>query len=261
MLTRDRGDSWQLVRQPDHADLSGQLAEAWGGDGFQAPTPRASMVLAALRHDDGWGVFDWRPDWDRERGQPRYFLDVPIPVHHAFYRAGIAAITNEDAYAGMIVTMHAAGIYNGRYGTQPSLGFSAQDAYRELIDAFVAEQEGRYEALSAELGADPDERWANYKLLQMYDRISLYFCLKDVEGGTADEIGPAPRGGEDATLRVEPIAPWHVRMSPFPFASSPARFTLVRRVMPKTTYADNGAFRSDFAAAPAETVEITIEAA
>ena len=70
MLVRDRGDSWQLVRQPDHADLSGQLAAAWGGDGFAPPSPRAPMILAALRHDDGWGVFDWRPDWDGERRQP-----------------------------------------------------------------------------------------------------------------------------------------------------------------------------------------------
>ena len=47
MLVRDRGESWQLVRQPDHADLSGQLAAAWGGDGFAMPQHARSLTLAA----------------------------------------------------------------------------------------------------------------------------------------------------------------------------------------------------------------------
>jgi hypothetical protein len=259
MLVRDRGDSWQLVLQPDHADLSGQLAETWGGGGFAPPARRESMVLAATRHDDGWGVWDRRPGWDPERERPRTFLDVPVPVHLAFYRACIAAVTQEDPYAGMMISMHGAGIYNGRYGTQPSLGLTEQDKHAELVDGFVREQEERYRALSAELGVTEDERWTNYKLLQMYDRLSLYFCLKDAEGGEADEVGPAPAaGGEDVTLRLEPAGPWRVHVSPFPFAKSPARFTLVRRVLPKRTYATNGELRRDLSALAPETVEITI---
>ena len=37
----------------------------------------------------------------------------------------------------------------------------------------------------AELGVDEDERWTNYKLLQIYDRLSLYFCQRDVETGAS----------------------------------------------------------------------------
>jgi hypothetical protein len=260
MLVRDRGDSWQLVLQPDHADLSGQLAVAWGGDGFAEPTPRESMVLAATRHDDGWGVWDRRPGWDPEREQPRSFLDVPVPVHLAFYRACIAAVTQEDPYAGMMISMHGAGIYNGRYGTQPSLGLSGQAEHKDLVDAFVAEQEGHYGSISAELGVSQEERWANYLLLQMYDRLSLYFSLKDVEAGEADEIGPAPTSaGENADLRLEPDGAWRVRMTPFPFAQSPARFTLVRRVLPKRRYTTNDELRRDVYGLSPETVEITIE--
>ena len=262
MLVRDRGDSWQLVLQPDHADLSGQLAETWGGDGFAAPARRASMVLAATRHDDGWGVWDRRPGWDPERERPRTFLVVPVPVHLAFYRACIAAVTQEDAYAGMMISMHGAGIYNGRYGTQPSLGLTEQAKHKELVDEFVGEQERHYSAISDELGVAEDERWTNYKLLQMYDRLSLYFCLKDVEAGEADEIGPAPKaGGDDVDLRLEPVGAWRVRMTPFPFAEEPARFTLVRRVLPKRVYTTNDELRRDLSELPSETVEITIDKA
>ena len=262
MLVRDRGDSWQLVLQPDHADLSGQLAVAWGGDGFAAPAPRESMVLAATRHDDGWGVWDRRPGWDPERERPRAFLDVPVPVHLAFYRACIAAVTHEDPYAGMMISMHGAGIYNGRYGTQPSLGLSGQAEHKELVDEFVGEQEERYSSISADLGVSDDDRWTNYKLLQMYDRLSLYFCLKDLEAGEADEVGPAPNAlGEDVALQLEPAGAWRVRMKPFPFAQSPARFTLERRVLPKRGYTTNDELRHDIYELSPETVQITIDEA
>ena len=40
MIVRDRGDSWQVVLQPDHADLSAQFARAWGNAGFSRPAVR-----------------------------------------------------------------------------------------------------------------------------------------------------------------------------------------------------------------------------
>jgi hypothetical protein len=117
-----------------------------------------------------------------------------------------------------------------------------------------------YGGLKTRLGVGDAECWANYKLLQVYDRLSLYFCLKDVESGEPDALGPAPRDDEeDAVLQLEPAGPWRVRMSPFPFASSPARFTLVRRVLPKRGWQGNDDFRSDFFATAPETVEVAIE--
>ena len=55
-------------------------------------------------------------------GAPVTFLDVRVPAHLAFYRAGIAAIGDEDAYAGLLVSMHGAGIYQQRYGEDPACG-------------------------------------------------------------------------------------------------------------------------------------------
>ena len=207
MLVRDLGDAWQLVRQPDHADLSGQFARAWGGTAFAEPRPPASVCLAALRHDDGWGVYDRRPTFDVERDRPTAFLDVPIPAHLAFYRACIEVVTEEDPYAGLLVSMHGAGIYNGRYGTQPSLVLSQADGYRDQIAAFVAEQEESHPARADGLGVADEERWVNYKLLQIYDRLSLYFCLRDLQGGEADAIAPVPSGYDagEVELRIEPV--------------------------------------------------------
>ena len=261
MLVRDLGDAWQLVRQPDHADLSGQFARAWGGTAFAEPRPAASVRLAALRHDDGWGVYDRRPTFDVERDRPTAFLDVPIPAHLAFYRACIEVVTEEDPYAGLLVSMHGAGIYNGRYGTQPGLVLSQADGYRDQIAAFVAEQEESHTARVEGLGVADEERWVNYKLLQIYDRLSLYFCLKDLEGGEADAIAPVPAGYDagDVELRIEPVGPWRVSIDPYPFVQRPARFTLARKTLPKHSYAGNDDFRADYFATRTETVEITVQ--
>ena len=39
----------------------------------------------------------------------------------------IAAVLDQDPYAGLLVSMHGAGIYRGRYGTQPSLKLTFAD--------------------------------------------------------------------------------------------------------------------------------------
>jgi hypothetical protein len=262
MIVRDRGDSWQIVLQPDHADLSAQFAAAWGNaDGFAQPSPLESVAVATARHDDGWTVWERAPALDRDGVGPRNFLDVEVPSHLAFYRAMIAAVVDHDPYAGLLVSMHGAGIYRGRYGTQPSLKLTFADEVREEVERFVAEQEKLQARLVSELTVSDDERWANYRLLQVYDRLSLYFCLRDVEAGESDTVEPVPRdyGGAEVALALEPRGPWHVRMAPYPFAESPAEFRLLRRVLPKRSWPDGESFRREFAATAAEEVGITIE--
>jgi hypothetical protein len=215
MIVRDLGDAWQVVLQTDHADLSAAFARAWS-----TPVSR-SLLIATERHDDGWSVWEQSPRVD-EDGKPVNFLEVDVRSHLAFYRAGIAAITEQDADAGLLVSMHGAGIYKQRYGLDPGLGLTRAAEAREAVDAFVAEQEAKF-------GSEPGDRWDDYELLQLFDRLSLYFCMRDVEAG------------EEAALqayRLEPVGPWHVRLAPFPFVSSPARFSLVRRVIPKADAVD-----------------------
>ena len=229
MIVRDLGDAWQVVLQTDHADLSAAFARAWR-------TPLSpSLVVAAERHDDGWAVWEQAPRCDAD-GKPITFLDVDIRSHLAFYRAGIAAITEQDADAGLLVSMHGAGIYRQRYGLDPDLGLARAGEAKDDVDAFVAEQEAKF-------GGDPGERRDHYELLQLFDRLSLYFCMRDVQRGEAAEV---------QGYRLEPVAPWHIRLTPFPFGEQPARFSLLRRVIAKT--ADQ-----EILSTPTDRVEITIE--
>jgi hypothetical protein len=189
-------------------------------------------------------VWEQSPRVDAD-GKPVNFLEVDVRAHLAFYRAGIAAISEEDADAGLLVSMHGAGIYRQRYGRDPALGLSRAAEVQDLVDAFVDEQEAGYDRRVAAAGVSEDERWRDYDLLQLYDRLSLHFCMRDVE---AD-------GGEPVELQgytLELVAPWHVRMRPYPFGDSPARFGLLRRVMSKNA-------RAEVLATPVERLEITIE--
>ena len=239
MIVRDRGDTWQVVLQTDHADLSGAFARAWSKPGAR----HDSLSLAAARHDDGWAVWERAPTVDRGSGRPVNFLDVDVRSHLAFYRACIAAVGEQDPYAGLLVSMHGAGIYRQRYGRDPALGLSRAAEAQELVDGFVAEQEAGYPERLARVGVAEDERWLDYELLQLYDRLSLYFCLRDVEAGEAAEL---------QGYGLEPLGPWRVRLTPFPFGERPARFELVRRLLRKSAGAP-------VLETPPERVKITIE--
>jgi Protein of unknown function (DUF3891) len=232
VIVRDLGDAWQVVLQTDHADLCGQFAESWA----EKSAVSASLKIATGRHDDGWAVWERAPRVDGD-GTPLNFLDVDVRSHLAFYRAGIAAITEQDEHAGLLVSMHGAGIYRQRYGLDPALGLTRAPEVQDEVDVFVAEQEAKF-------GGDPGDHRPEYELLQLYDRFSLYFCMRDVEAGESAEI---------QGYRLEPVAPWHIRCEPFPFAQSPAGFSLLRRVLPKSDTVD--VLRT-----PVERLAITVEA-
>lgn len=260
MLVRDVGDAWQLVLQTDHAELCGQLARAWGGAPFARPRPLESVVTAARRHDDGWAVWELNPRLAPKQRNPQSFFEVPVPIHLAFYRAGVEVVAAEDPYAGLLVSMHLSGLYRSRYGVTPTPGRQVADGERTLADAFVAEEEERQSALAKQLAAEDAERWTNYRLLQVFDVVSLYFGLADCEGGTEGGVEGVPTAdGEEARIAIDPLGPWRVRFDPFPFMTSPARFTLRRRRVPKRAWSNDAEFRRDVAAAPFETVEIVAE--
>jgi hypothetical protein len=265
MIVRDTGDTWQIVLQTDHAVLAGDFAQAWGNDVFDAPDPLRVVVSATARHDDGWAIWERCPSLLAQNGhvKPRNFLDVQILSHLTFYRAQIAAISDEDDYAGMLVALHGRGIYNGRHGTDPALKLTFAPLEQSAVEGFMSEQEQRMRDVCASRGISEQELWTNYKLLQIYDRLSLYFQMKDVVNGESAVLGPVPTGrdGEDVSLTIEPDGPWRVRMDPFPFGAAPATFTMLRRELPKRDWADNDEFRRDFFANPPEETQLVISPA
>ena len=244
MIVRDAGDAWHVVLQTDHAELSEEVARAWADRG-----PRhESVVLAARRHDDGWATWERSPMVDGD-GKPVTFLDVHVPAHLAFYRAGIAAVSDEDPYAGLLVSMHGAGIYRQRYGSDPTLALTRAPEVQALVDAFVGEQESAYPARTVQVGVDEELRLADYQRLQWFDRFSLAFCPR--------EWGLPGEPFELGSFRFEPAGAWRSRVSPWPFAAAEVECSLVRRLVPKRSWRQEE-FREAFYGLPSERVAIEI---
>ena len=238
MIVVDLGDRYQFVTQPDHADLAGQFADHWGGD-VDRPAPFESLVVAAYRHDVGWEAYDHRPRLDDD-GEPVDFRGMPADPWVPLYEEGIDAVVDLDPYAGLLVSLHGAGLRNQRYGLSPEWPETPPE-----FEAFVEREERRQRRLLDDLLAgghtesedatgtdgtdgtdterslsaaddaalsamhDPDRvpedfggrLWDDYRRLQAWDALSLAFCITDAPPGY-DEVGPVPAGDGSETLSI-----------------------------------------------------------
>ena len=80
----------------------------------------------------------------------------------------------------------------------------------------------------------------NYKVLQFFDTLCLYFSSDEALGRTEASFMNVPRSvGDDVTVTVSPIKPGVYRVEPFPFSSDPMTVKL-----PGTMVTPNGEARS-----------------
>ena len=96
-------------------------------------------------------------------------------------------MTGIDRYSGLIVSMHRTGLWRGRYGT---ITYPTAFNIRQLnpdIEAFIARHEAWQEEQQRSL--DPAQIWTNYRLLQVWDLLGLYFCCAEP---AEDRIEPVP---------------------------------------------------------------------
>src|SRR5262245_43551128 len=181
------------------------MADAWGNESFGRPEPFGPIALAARAHDEGWR------DWEREPevgpdGVPVNFSAIDRPTHVALYREGIAAAAERDPRAGLLVSLHGQGLYEGRRGLDP--GPATPRAEREPeVRAFLAEQDDLQEGLRARIGDGPELEgwaWAGYRLLQTWDVMSLFLTWETLWGRGRITLPQVPRGegdpGVDLTL-------------------------------------------------------------
>src|SRR5215470_14708548 len=119
-----RGEHLLVIRQTDHAFLAGFFAKAWGNDRFSKPQPSGSFCLAVAEHDNGWSDWELQPTLDPKTHLPFSFMSIPTETHVALYRRGIERLVKVDRYAALLVTMHAAELYDRGRATLP--GYSAK---------------------------------------------------------------------------------------------------------------------------------------
>jgi len=252
MIVAEADGTVQFVTQPAHAALAGQFADRWGG-AVEAPSPRAPAVHAAYAHDDGWLAYDRVPHL-HDDGQVVDFRSVPDDVWVDLYGEGVDAVAAADARAGLLCSLHGAGLRRRRYGLSPSWPDTPP-----AFEAYVAREEDRQARLAEDLraagrldGADLDlidalhesgrppappgsRLWRNYQRLQVWDALSLFFCTS-VTPDTTDLEGVPAGPNTETTVRVERDGPGEggeeaYRFEPYPFEAAPLRVTVPVRTV------------------------------
>ncbi|HEX3246351.1 MAG TPA: DUF3891 family protein [Chloroflexota bacterium] len=259
ILQRFRGQM-MVVRQADHSRQAGDFARHWGNETIAPLTPRDDVMNAATIHDSGWDDMDAHPLLDPETGWPREFRGLSPHYQTPMYRRSVEQATELGAYAGLLVSLHLSGLYNDRFGTAP-LPRSWDADERAVAESFLAEQKSVQLSLATHALGRPmsvditseDELWRNYRLLQVWDRLSILYAFRLAAGG---EIGPLPLpDGSETTLRCLPCGELSLALDPYPFDESPCAFPLPARLVPDQRHETIESYLEAFDNAPVTILE------
>lgn len=257
MIVRDDGDGLIIIRQGDHAALSGEVAQAWHPPNKPHARPINSLLVAAVHHDAGWRAWeDDAPDPLDEQGRPRDFMHMPLDDHLVIWRESIRQTARYDLYAGVLASMHAVALYEWRLSTLPD-----PEANRAKIRAFI-EAQADWQAQAHDLLAgrpyyEPhlsDEGLAaNLKLLQVWDFLSLMLCVPWTDPHTFE--GVRLPDAQLHTLTVTTREEGVLALRPYPLHQEPFRVSVTGRRLAQRTFTQPADLARAHAAAPA--VELT----
>jgi hypothetical protein len=103
------------------------------------------------------------------------------------YRWVVDWMNDIDPYSALIMCMHRTGLWRGRYGTiDHPTAFNFSNPPPDI--ARFTEENERWQA-GQKQKCDQDVLWTNYRLMQVWDLLGLYFCCQDVRD---DYIDPVP---------------------------------------------------------------------
>jgi hypothetical protein len=255
-------NGWWLITHPDHARLAGAFAAAWGNAKFRRPEPRARVLHGIASHDDGWAARDAHPAITRQ-GKPSAFSTELVGKYSAFEEIDLAEylavreravriIAEEDPYAGLLVLMHTYNLLTAHAdrSTIAPEGLA-------LLDAFLERQRAYRDSLRAKIAEDAtltaEEKseqmiTEHFRLLQACDNLSLLSCV--AYDAPAHLLHPLPlNDGGAAEVRVEPLAPRHFRLAPWPFAEPELEFRFPARHVEGKVFASSEELQGAFDAA------------
>jgi hypothetical protein len=265
-LILQQNDPIIVIRQTDHAFLSGFFAREWGNDTFSRPEPFNSFCLAAAEHDNGWQEWELLPGVDPRTFAPYSFMTIPTEEHISLYQRGIDRLIKADLYSGLLVVSHCMGLYDRARATIP--GYSAKyvkSQEQHVANDFVQRLRLQQLRIKVDLRNNPatkpftDENSikANVQRLEALDRLSLYFCLGATDDTSIENV-PVNDTGADVDWEVRPAGPSQFTINPYPFRRDPLSFTILARRIPKKRYTDDADLQSVMAAAPFFNIRFTV---
>lgn len=230
-----------VIIQTDHAILSGEFAAAFGNDEFERVAPFAAMVHVAGHHDDGWAAIDAKVEMDVNTGLPYHLTQTPLPYLVATSAGSPKANEAHDLYSGIISSMHTYGLFHGRYGLSDKIFIDLiPPEHKPAMEQMLADELARQERIKTVLSLDEetaifatkDALFHNYKLLQFFDTLALYFHMVHKEARTDAQFLNVPRAlGDDVTITITPVGDAVYSLSPYPFNKPELTFSYQGRLM------------------------------
>jgi hypothetical protein len=244
MIVRYETDgSIVMIAQNDHAQLSGLFASHWGNDKFEKPRPYGSLVRAAMFHDRGWINYETSPRLNPETGKTPSYREVPNDKAQleAFEWAG-DWLGGIDPYAGLMIAKHRTGLWQGRYGVITHPPAIQRGTLPADIQAFIARSEGKQKTIAN--GFDGNELATNYKLLQVWDMMSLYICSTETLKDDLIEPVPLSYSGSSAGMKLTPRDAKTIALDPYPFDVPELVTNLIHRRLTQNKFRDTAELQS-----------------
>ncbi|WP_425395717.1 DUF3891 family protein [Aeoliella sp.] len=251
----DSPDKWLLLSQVEHARVSADLAEVWGGSlasvvcapdssNLHLLEVRQEMLSAILHHDDGWASWEASPPLDPEHGRPWSFMEIHRSQALPLWRDSVLRAHSIGPLAGWAVGGHFAHLLR-----------ESHEAHCELSEAWLAEVEAwrsdwlaEWRSLNRPVHttelAEECLQW-----LRLFDWFSLWLCCY-CPAGQADKPCEAMTLAE-GNLACTPVtvtpdgAPdepgsWRVKVAPWCFTVDKLQLDALGYTVPAQRWSTTG---------------------
>ena len=241
----DGSPRWILIPQIVHAQLAGDLADAW------QPDPSWQLIAAEVRyaarhHDDGWADWDRHPGVDPAPGIPVNFDAMRLTDALSIWQRGIELSTIHNPLAGYLTAGHFCRLLR-RFDS-----WRTHPATRQLADQFFAKHADQMDSLLATWQPD-DQLLAKrplaeqgVSLVQLFDAVSLWFCCDERHEPWEARLPEGP------AWRFEPLGAGQVSLDPWPLDRPSLTLHAAGRSIPVAHYAT----ADELAAAPGEPIAL-----
>ncbi|ALX49305.1 DUF3891 family protein [Lentibacillus amyloliquefaciens] len=252
MIVREQQDSYIMIEQHHHAQVSGQLAANLKDSFFLEEDFKPSVLYAITNHDFAWKMIDKQPFWNDEKNTPYTFTDFPNPAKTVFYKHGVDEVEKHDRYAALLCSEHYA-------------RFLLDDAAEES-QLFVQKERERQKRLIQFIDGYEENIFNVHRdLLRLFDSLSLYVCMNN-PGVSKQNEHPFFKDGlpvpKSLTFFHTNKIDMHwkdeqsIEMGVFPF-SSPVDITIYQKSVPKKAIEEYGLINS-YEYTEAETLSVQL---
>ncbi len=232
----ETNDAHFVICQTDHAAVSAELARAFGNERFAPLDPADLMAFVVAHHDDGWSELDAQWLQDPATGLPYNLVKTPLDK---LVRTGSGSPDVNEAhhpFCGIISSMHTYGLYHGRYGLSSFMFIDLMpEELQPYVEKMLANELQRQERLKTQLSAEQSSDqflFHNYKLLQFFDTLALYFQTMHPEARIEATFENVPRAlGDDVSIELRPKSGTHFMLDPWPFSAETVEVSTAGRYL------------------------------